>query len=92
MPKAKPACPQGATSGYVPVRRLDMSYEIHSGGSPLILLHGAMGTIDSCFADLLPVLAATAHYHERGLLDIAGAAGCRRVETDGRIAHDQPSG
>jgi len=37
---------------------LDMYYEIHGGGSPLVLLHGAMGTIDSCFAGLLPALAA----------------------------------
>jgi pimeloyl-ACP methyl ester carboxylesterase len=59
MPKARPARPQGATSGYVPVHGLDMYYEIHGDGSPLILLHGAMGTIDSCFANLLPVLAAT---------------------------------
>jgi len=36
-----------------------MYYEIHGAGSPLALLHGAMGTIDSCFAKLLPALAAT---------------------------------
>jgi len=42
----------------VPVNGLDMYYEIHGDGSPLALLHGAMGTIDSCFANLLPVLAA----------------------------------
>jgi pimeloyl-ACP methyl ester carboxylesterase len=48
----------GATSGYVPVNGLYMYYEIHGEGSPLALFHGAMGTIDSCFADLLPALAA----------------------------------
>jgi len=48
-----------ATSGYVPVNGLDMYYEIHGDGSPLALLHGAMGTIDSCFGKLLPALAAT---------------------------------
>jgi len=42
----------------VPVNGLDMYYEIHGDGSPLALLHGAMGTIDSCFANLLPALAA----------------------------------
>jgi len=35
-----------------------MYYEIHGDGSPLALFHGAMGTIDSCFTDLLPALAA----------------------------------
>jgi pimeloyl-ACP methyl ester carboxylesterase len=54
-----PARRPGATSGYMPVNGLDMYYEIHGAGSPLALLHGAMGTIDSCFARLLPALAAT---------------------------------
>jgi pimeloyl-ACP methyl ester carboxylesterase len=42
----------------VPVNGLNMYYEIHGDGAPLALLHGAMGTIDSCFANLLPALAA----------------------------------
>jgi pimeloyl-ACP methyl ester carboxylesterase len=59
MPTTNPAHRPGATSGYVPVDGLDMYYEIHGAGPPLALLHGAMGTIDSCFANLLPALAAT---------------------------------
>src|SRR6266496_4599808 len=59
MPPANPAGRPGATSGYVPVNGLEMYYEIHGDGSPLALFHGAMGTIDSCFADLVPALAAT---------------------------------
>jgi len=59
MPTANPARRPGATSGYVPVNGLDMYYEIHGDGFPLALFHGAMGTIDSCFAGLLPALAAT---------------------------------
>jgi len=58
VPATNPAGRPGATSGYVPVKGLDMYYEIHGDGSPLALLHGAMGTIDSCFANLLPALAA----------------------------------
>ena len=58
MPAANPAGRPGGTSGYVPVNGLDVYYEIHGGGSPLALFHGALGTIDSCFADLLPALAA----------------------------------
>jgi pimeloyl-ACP methyl ester carboxylesterase len=59
MPAANPARRADATSGYVPVNGLDLYYEIHGDGSPLALFHGAMGTIDSCFAKLLPALAAT---------------------------------
>jgi pimeloyl-ACP methyl ester carboxylesterase len=59
VPTTNPARRPGATSGYVPVNGLDMYYEIHGDGSPLALFHGAMGTIDSCFANLLPALAAT---------------------------------
>ena len=59
MPTTNPASGPDATSGYVPVNGLDMYYEVHGEGSPLALFHGAMGTIDSCFANLLPALAAT---------------------------------
>lgn len=48
----------GGAGSYVPVNGLDVYYEIHGSGFPLVLLHGAMGTIESCFADLLPALAA----------------------------------
>jgi pimeloyl-ACP methyl ester carboxylesterase len=47
-----------ADAGYVRVDGLDMYYERHGAGPPLVLLHGAMGTIESCFAGLLPRLAA----------------------------------
>jgi pimeloyl-ACP methyl ester carboxylesterase len=58
VPTTNPAHRPGARSGYVPVNGLDMYYEIHGDGSPLALFHGAMGTIDSCFLNLLPALAA----------------------------------
>jgi pimeloyl-ACP methyl ester carboxylesterase len=56
---ANPVRRPGTTTGYLPVNGLNMYYEIHGEGYPLVLLHGAMGTIVSCFADLLPALAAT---------------------------------
>jgi pimeloyl-ACP methyl ester carboxylesterase len=50
--------PNGAAGQYASVNGLELYYEVHGDGAPLVLLHGAMGTIDSCFAALLPGLAA----------------------------------
>jgi pimeloyl-ACP methyl ester carboxylesterase len=46
-------------SGYVPVNGLEMYYEIHGTGQPLVLLHGAFSAIGTSFGELLPGLART---------------------------------
>ena len=38
---------------YAEVDGLSLYYEIHGEGRPLVLLHGALGTIDTCFGDVL---------------------------------------
>src|SRR6202049_4504942 len=48
-----------AESGYVPVNGLEMYYEIHGSGRPLVLLHGNLSTIDTSFGKVLPKLAST---------------------------------
>lgn len=48
-----------ARSGYLPVNGLEMYYEIHGEGRPLVLLHGAFSAIGTSFGALLPGLAAT---------------------------------
>jgi pimeloyl-ACP methyl ester carboxylesterase len=42
---------------YADVNGLHMYYEVHGEGSPLVLLHGGMLTIDLNFAGLIPTLA-----------------------------------
>lgn len=61
MPATPAAPPSTANqtvpeSGYAPVNGLQMYYEIHGQGEPLLLLHGAFGSIDGWGA-LLPALA-----------------------------------
>lgn len=47
-------------SGYAPVNGLEMYYEIHGVGEPLLLMHGAYGTIDLWG----PVLETLAQNHQ----------------------------
>src|SRR5438477_771289 len=44
-------------TGRVPVDGVDLYYEIHGAGKPLVLLHGGLMLADS-FAPILPALAA----------------------------------
>jgi pimeloyl-ACP methyl ester carboxylesterase len=46
-------------TGYAPVNGLQMYYEIHGSGHPLVLLHGGFGTIETEFGQMLPLLAET---------------------------------
>jgi pimeloyl-ACP methyl ester carboxylesterase len=46
-------------SGYVAVNGLQMYYEVHGSGQPLVLLHGAFSAIGTSFGALLPDLAKT---------------------------------
>ena len=44
---------------YAKVNGLEMYYEIHGTGQPLVLLHGAFSTIGTSFGNVLPKLAET---------------------------------
>ena len=44
-------------SGYVKVNGLNMYYEIQGDGRPLVLIHGGVCTIDTCFGKVRPLLA-----------------------------------
>lgn len=47
-----------STHGYVAVNGLQMYYEIHGKGQPLVLLHGAFSGIGTSFGKLIPGLSA----------------------------------
>ncbi|MCZ4557573.1 pimeloyl-ACP methyl ester carboxylesterase [Rhodococcus sp. PvR044] len=44
---------------YAAINGLELYYEIHGTGRPLVLIHGGLDTIDSAFGTLLPELAKT---------------------------------
>ncbi len=46
------------TQGYAPVNGLQMYYEVHGTGRPLVLLHGGLMTIELSFGVVRPELAA----------------------------------
>jgi pimeloyl-ACP methyl ester carboxylesterase len=48
-----------AQTGYAPVNGLNMYFEIHGAGQPLVLLHGAFSAIGTSFGAVLPDLAKT---------------------------------
>jgi pimeloyl-ACP methyl ester carboxylesterase len=45
------------TSAYAPVNGLQMYYEVHGSGRPLVLLHGNLSTIGVDFGRIIPALA-----------------------------------
>jgi len=50
---------QGPTTGYAPVNGLNMYYEVHGSGEPVVLLHGAFMTITSNWNGWISELART---------------------------------
>jgi pimeloyl-ACP methyl ester carboxylesterase len=46
-----------AKTGYLPIGDLEMYYEVHGSGAPLVLLHGAFSATGTSFGEILPGLA-----------------------------------
>src|SRR3954454_23114405 len=51
------ASSRAGTGNYAPVNGLNMYYEVHGTGQPLVLVHGAFSAIGTSFGKLLPGLA-----------------------------------
>lgn len=48
---------QDSTTGYANVNGLNMYYELHGQGAPLVLIHGGGSTIQTTFGRVLPLFA-----------------------------------
>jgi pimeloyl-ACP methyl ester carboxylesterase len=77
------AVAQSEQSGYGSVNGLEMYYEVHGAGPPLVLLHGALMTIED-FGELLPALAAT-----RQVIALEQQAHGRTADIDRPLRYDQ---
>ncbi len=69
--------------GYASVNGLEMYYEIHGTGQPLVLLHGGLMTID-LFGQLLPDLART-----RQVVAVELQAHGRTADIDRPLSYEQ---
>jgi pimeloyl-ACP methyl ester carboxylesterase len=72
-----------AQTGYAPIGDLNMYYEIHGRGRPLILLHGAYMTIDM-MGPILPGLAKT-----RQVIAVEQQGHGRTADADRPITYEQ---
>jgi len=53
------AAAQKPQTGYAPVNGLEMYYEVHGAGQPVVLLHGSFTTITSNWPDMIARLSKT---------------------------------
>ena len=58
LPAILPA-QQKPTTGHAPVNGLEMYYEIHGRGDPVVLLHGSFMTITNNWSAWIPELSKT---------------------------------
>jgi pimeloyl-ACP methyl ester carboxylesterase len=56
VPAAQTRTTAGLKTGYAPVNGLNLYYEIHGTGKPLILLHGGLGA-NEMFDEVMPALS-----------------------------------
>ncbi len=70
-------------TGYAPVNGLEMYYEIHGEGEPLVVLHGAYMTVDA-MGDIVPMLAES-----RKVIAVESQAHGRTADVDRPLTYEQ---
>jgi pimeloyl-ACP methyl ester carboxylesterase len=70
--------------GYVSVNGLEIYYEIHGTGQPLVLLHGAFSAIGTSFGEVLPSLAES-----RQVIAFEMQAHGRTADIDRPLSYEQ---
>ena len=73
-----------AKGSYATVNGLKMYYEIHGEGEPLVLLHGALSTIEVDFGQVLPTFAET-----RQVIAIEQQAHGHTADIDRPLSYEQ---
>lgn len=76
------------TTGVLSVNGVDMYYEVHGTGRPLVLLHGGMQTVDLSFGGILPTLAREHRVIAPELQGHGHTADCDRPLTIDNLADD----
>jgi pimeloyl-ACP methyl ester carboxylesterase len=66
------------------VSELELYHEVHGAGRPLVLLHGAMSTIETSFEEVLPAFAET-----RQVIAIEQQAHGRTPDVDRPLSYEQ---
>jgi pimeloyl-ACP methyl ester carboxylesterase len=66
------------------VSELELYHEVHGAGRPLVLLHGAMSTIETSFEEVLPAFAET-----RQVIAIEQQAHGRTPDIDRPLSYEQ---
>jgi pimeloyl-ACP methyl ester carboxylesterase len=75
---------KNSQGNYVNVNGLNMYYEIHGTGQPLVLLHGAFSAIGTSFGELLPELAKS-----RQVIGFEMQAHGRTADIDRPLSYEQ---
>jgi pimeloyl-ACP methyl ester carboxylesterase len=73
-----------AAGAYAPVNGLDMYYEVHGTGRPLVLLHGGLLTIDLTFG---PMLAAFATSRQAIAVELQGHGRTADIDRELTLEH-----